>query len=134
MGDNWGFYAGDAAGRLAGCHIAWGGSVYFDTTSGWERINKAAVEDEYKGQWRHWTFAKNADTGEKKIYLDGVLWHSGTDFALPIEGVDRFFIGAGDNGASPYTGLIDDFRHRRRLVRPWQSRYAYRRPPVGSRL
>ncbi|HUU20279.1 MAG TPA: LamG-like jellyroll fold domain-containing protein [Sedimentisphaerales bacterium] len=110
IGNNWGFYAGDAAGRLVGCHIPWDGSVYFDTTSGWERINKAAAENEYKGQWRHWTFLKNADTGDKEIYLDGVLWYSGTGFTQAIVGVDRFFIGAGDNGVNPYTGLIDDFR------------------------
>jgi hypothetical protein len=111
LGNNWGFYAGDAAGRLAGCHIPWGdGSVYFDTTTGWERINLPLAAGSATGQWNHWTFLKNADNGDKKIYLNGELFHSGTGHTTAIADVTEFYIGSGPNGANPYTGLIDDFR------------------------
>jgi len=112
IGNNWGFYAGDASGRLASCHLPWGSDVIFDTTAGWssERIMKAATTDELRGQWRHWIFMKNAETGEKQAYLDGRLYDSVSASADPIAGVDRFFIGAGDAGDSQYLGLIDEFQ------------------------
>jgi len=120
LGNNWGFYAGDASGRLVGCHIAWGGQVIFDTTANWssERVIKDAAASELTGQWHHWIFMKNAETGEKKIYLDGRLYASGSGSADPIAGVDRFFIGAGDAGVSQYLGLIDEFQLFNRALSP----------------
>jgi len=112
--NGWCFGAWGGEARLASCHLPWSdGTVYFDSGIDWstERISKPAAESEYKGQWRHWTFVKNAETGEKKIYLDGVLWHSGTGFTDSTEGVTEFYIGAGRAAERyPYTGLIDDFR------------------------
>ncbi len=69
-------------------------NVYFDTggaatatgVSDIDRINKKASPEEYKGSWQHWTFTKNADTGEMKIYLNGVLWHSGSGKTRTMEG------------------------------------------------
>ena len=52
LGNNWVFSAFSATGgRVAGCHIPWNGTVYFDTgaISGWERIGKAPTPEEYKG-------------------------------------------------------------------------------------
>ena len=109
----WGFFAGNASeSRIVSCHIPWGGSIYFDTTntSTWERINKVATASEYSGQWHHWAFVKNADTGDKKVYLDGTLWLSGTGFKGTIDGITVFRIGAGASHANPYTGMMDDFR------------------------
>ena len=53
--------------------------IYFDkgTGSGYDRINFGATNSEYQG-WHHWAFTANATTGSMKIYLDGVLKHSGT--------------------------------------------------------
>jgi hypothetical protein len=112
VANNWTVFAGDAAGRIVSCHLPWGAQVIFDTTPGWvnERVIVDAVTDELSGQWRHWTFVRNTDTGEKKIYMDGVLYGSTTPSADPITGIDRFFIGAGNAAASPYLGLIDDFK------------------------
>jgi len=112
--DGWCFGAWGGDARIASCHVPWSdGTIYFDSGAAGlaERISKPAAADEYRGQWRHWTFVKDADTGEKKIYLDGVLWHSGTGFTDSAEGVTEFYIGAGRaNERYPYTGLIDDFR------------------------
>ena len=79
----------NSGGRILSVHLPHNGNtVYFDkgTTPGsglsgpgnqYDRINKNATNAEYQG-WHHWDFTANASTGSMKIYLDGVLWHSGT--------------------------------------------------------
>jgi len=111
LGNNWTFFAGNT-GRIVSGHLPWGSQVIFDTTENWnsERVVVDAAEDELRGQWRHWTFVRNAETGEKKLYLDGVLYGSADASADPITGIDRFFIGSGDAGGDPYVGLIDEFQ------------------------
>jgi len=120
LGNNWAFMAGDANGRLASGHIPWISDVIFDSTADWssERIVKPATDDELRGQWHHWTFVRNADTGSKAVYLDGRLYASASASAEPVVGVDRFFIGAGDAGVAPYIGLIDEFALYNRALSP----------------
>jgi hypothetical protein len=110
--NNSAFWAHDGSNRVAQAHIPWGdGNVYFDTGgSGYDRINKAATAAEYEGRWRHWTFVKNATTGEQLIYLDGVLWHSGTGLTKPMVNVTSFTIGSANGGANIFPGMIDDVR------------------------
>jgi hypothetical protein len=112
LANNWGFFAGSASSRIVSCHLPWGPEVIYDTTPGWanERIIVGAAQDELRGQWRHWTFVRNTETGEKKAYMDGILYGSATPSATPISGIDRFFIGAGNAADSPYWGLMDDFK------------------------
>jgi hypothetical protein len=110
--NNSAFWAHDGGNRVAQAHIPWSdGNVYFDTGgSGYNRINKAATPGEYQGSWRHWTFVKNATTGEQLIYLDGVLWHSGTGLTLPMVNVTSFAIGSANDGGNIFPGMIDDVR------------------------
>jgi len=118
LGDNWGFFAGAGDQRIVSFHIPWGSEVIFDTTLDWggERLIVGAVDDELRGQWRHWTLVRNTDTNEKQVYMDGVLYGSTTPSADPITGIDLFLIGIGNGGASPYKGQIDDFKiHNRAL-------------------
>jgi hypothetical protein len=104
--------------RVASCHTPWGnGNVYFDTggtapASGYDRIYKAATPAEYEGRWQHWAFTKNATTGQQRIYLNGVLWHSGTGLTRTMGGaaVTVFTIGCGPSYTQNYAGMIDDFR------------------------
>lgn len=102
--------------RIASAHIPWGnGNVYFDTggtpeSGGYDRIWAAATAEEQAGAWRHWAFVKDAVTGDQQIYLDGVLWHSGTGLTRPMAGVTAFTIGARNNGGEIYPGIVDDFR------------------------
>jgi hypothetical protein len=112
LGNNWGFYAGDTAGRIVSCHAPWGSQVIFDTTAGWndERVIVDAADDELRGQWRQWTIVRDSVNGIKQLYIDGMPYGSTTPTADPIAGIDRFFIGAGDNADSPYMGLMDDFQ------------------------
>ncbi len=112
LGNNWTFFAGNTVGRIVSGHLPWGGQIIFDTTEAWdtERVIVDAAEDELRGQWRHWTFVRNAETGEKQVYLDGTLYGSTIASADPIVGIDRFFIGSGDAGGDPYVGFIDEFQ------------------------
>jgi hypothetical protein len=88
--------------------------VYWDTgdAAGYDRINRPIQEHEYLGGWHHWALVKNTETGQKAIYLDGTLWHSGAGFTRLIEGaeVDGFTIGTQPSLASSFVGVLDDFR------------------------
>ena len=78
-------WAADKNQRQLNIHFPWSdGSVYFDcgfASGGYDRINKGATVAEYEGNWNHWTFTKNATTGNMSVYLNGTLWLSGTSKA-----------------------------------------------------
>lgn len=108
------FEGKDASGnRTVNVHLPWSnGNIYWDCgNSGgtYDRIEQAAVSSEYEGVWRHWTFTKNAATGDMKMYLNGNLWHSGTGKTLPID-IESFSVGHSDGGSGVYYGYIDEFR------------------------
>jgi len=117
LGNNWGFFAtGGGANRVAGSHIPWGnGNVYFDSANSsgaWEpeRIFAAMAPTPSTGVWNHFAFTKNADTGDKHIYINGELFLSGTGAVGPVADITTFTIGSGPNGANQYLGVIDDFQ------------------------
>lgn len=81
-------YAANPNQRQFNLHLPWSdNNMYFDcgySAGGFDRINKVATTAEQGGQWHHWAFTKNATTGDMKIYLDGLLWSSGTGKTKPI--------------------------------------------------
>lgn len=99
--------------RQVNVHLPWGNSnVYWDCGndgSGYDRIYKAAIENEIEGQWNYWVFTKNAIDGTMKIYLNGALWHSATGKTKAID-VQSFHIGSSVNMLRGYYGKIDEFR------------------------
>ena len=104
----------DAEGRRSvNLHLPWSnGSIYFDCGNEegtYDRIYKAASPEEYKGQWNYWSVTKNANSGEMKIYLNGNLWHSGTEKTRLID-IQNFIIGARQGGKYYYYGKIDEVR------------------------
>ena len=109
------FEAVDSVGnRLLNSHLPWSDSnVYWDAGYGgtsYDRINKAAVSSEIKGQWNHWAFTKNTVTGVMNIYLNGTLWHTGTGKTKSMRGIHQFRIGKGNwGGSETYEGKIDEF-------------------------
>jgi hypothetical protein len=109
------FEATDAAGnRILNSHTPWSDSnVYWDagfSGTGYDRINKLATTTEIEGKWNHWAFVKNATTGSMKIYLNGVLWHSGTGKTKPMNNMQHFKLGRGvSNSTDSYAGKMDDF-------------------------
>ena len=99
--------------RRMSAHVPWSdGTIYFDTGGPtFDRINKAGNASDYEGAWTFWTLLKNADTGDQQIYINGVLWHSGTGMTKTMEGVTKFTIGTKPSLAEGwYRGMIDDFR------------------------
>ncbi|MCF8299129.1 MAG: hypothetical protein K9J13_16390 [Saprospiraceae bacterium] len=109
------FYANDVNNnRVLNVHYPWGnGSIYWDAGNvggSYDRINKATTSStQYKGQWNHWAFTKNVHTGSMKIYLNGLMWHSGTGLNRDMSGIVNFNIGSG-KGNNFYDGYIDEFR------------------------
>ncbi|NUQ15532.1 MAG: T9SS type A sorting domain-containing protein [Flavobacteriales bacterium] len=103
----------DAAGRrVLNVHLPWSNErVYWDAGqdgTGYDRIDKAATTADLEGRWNHWAFVKNAATGSMKIYLNGVLWHSGTGKTRPLAGITTFRLASGANGEFPYPGAMDE--------------------------
>ncbi|MHC4354798.1 MAG: LamG domain-containing protein, partial [Planctomycetota bacterium] len=119
---NFGAFAGGS--RVFSAHVPWGGNVYFDSgrTPGqspeYDRIFRAASPSEYRGNWRHWTFVKNAETGTKEIYLDGELWYGETGWNGVMTGVTEFTLGSHPNGSNPYKGIMDDVRLYSKALTP----------------
>ena len=98
--------------RVINAHMPWGdGNVYWDAgANGYDRINKAATFSQYEGKWNYWSFTKNVGTGEMKIYLNGVLWHSGTGKTKRMKGIKKFRLAQGTwNGSQSYAGRMDEF-------------------------
>jgi hypothetical protein len=109
------FEATDAQGnRILNSHTPWSDSnVYWDagfSGTSYDRINKAATTNEIEGKWNHWAFVKNAATGSMKVYLNGILWHSGTSKTKLMNNISQFKLGRGvGNTTSSYEGKMDDF-------------------------
>lgn len=100
--------------RILNSHTPWSDSqVYWDagfSGTSYDRINKAASSSEIKGQWNYWSFTKNTITGSMKIYLNGILWHSGTGKTKSMSNIQEFKISRGvSNSSTIYEGKMDDF-------------------------
>ena len=96
-------------GRVLNIHLPWYDSqIYFDCgydSNGVDTIKKPAQASDFKGRWTHWAFTKNAATGEMKIYLDGLLWHSGKGLTKPLMAA-YFTLGAFGKSGSYYPGKL----------------------------
>jgi len=120
--------------RVLTAHLPWGGTVYFDTGgtapgSGYDRISKGAQSDEYLGDWRLWTFTKDADAGDQKIYLDGELWHSDIGMIRPMTGVTKFTLGVKPSLAEGwYRGMMDDVKLYNRALTDEEVKALFYRP------
>ena len=96
--------------RILCIHLPWSNSiVYFDCGSdisqpsdNFDRIYKAIQPAEYKDEWVHWAFVKNATTGEMKIYRNGALWHSENNKKTPLPKTKKVQIGRYARSASAY--------------------------------
>ena len=110
--NNSAFYAVAGTTRVLNIHLPYGdSSIYWDAgnSNGYDRINKLAVDSQFKNGWNHWVFTKNASAGTMKIYHNGVLWHSGTGKTKTITGITAATIGSQITGLN-YSGNIDDVR------------------------
>jgi hypothetical protein len=98
--------------RVLNVHLPWSNSnVYWDAgyNGGYDRINKLATNQDFEGRWNHWAFTKNCTSGEMKIFLNGVLWHSGTNLDNVMLDIQRFSIGGATSWSNFYSGSVDEF-------------------------
>lgn len=99
--------------RVVNIHLPWdNGTVYWDcgynpADGAVDRIEKAALVDQYEGQWNHWAFTKSA-SGIMRIYVNGKLFHEGNGKTRSMAGITRFWIGSG--GSASYEGFLDEFQ------------------------
>jgi hypothetical protein len=103
--------AQSAAGeRVFQVHLPWSdGIIYFDCGAvggAFDRTQKQAQPTEYKNQWVHWAFTKNAQTGEMKIYQNGQLWHSSTGHTRVLPKSSTVLIGSYSNNLHSYNGCL----------------------------
>jgi hypothetical protein len=101
--------------RQVNIHHPWSnGQIYWDCGndgSGYDRINRPADNDsQIKNKWNHWTFTKNATSGEMKIYLNGEMWHSGSGFFKTIDMNALNIGGSITNNNLFYYGDMDEVR------------------------
>ncbi|MCH2612371.1 MAG: PA14 domain-containing protein [Pirellulales bacterium] len=100
-----------ANNRNAQAHVPWGNNnIYFDTAGccngGTQRINKGWGAAEFL-KWQHYTFVK--DGPNKRIYINGNLWHQGRN-TLPLKSDwSMATIGAEQGGGNKTPGILDDF-------------------------
>jgi hypothetical protein len=99
--------------RVVNSHLPWSnGQVYWDAGNAggsYDRISKQATDPQFKGQWNHWAFTKNTTTGDMKIYLNGVEWHTGTALTRGFDKIEIFKIASSAKGFGVYDGSMDNF-------------------------
>ncbi|MBE7501036.1 MAG: Ig-like domain-containing protein [Verrucomicrobiales bacterium] len=100
-------------------HVPWSDStIYFDTsgccTADVQRINLNISQfPDYTGdaswwqQWRHFAFVK--DGAEKRIYINGKLFHSGGGDPLRTDFTTLLMGGGPSNTENRMDGFLDDF-------------------------
>lgn len=100
--------------RVMNIHSPWGdGTVYWDAgrnqaDGNVDRIQRAAIPENYENSWNHWAFVKNATTGMMRIYLNGELFVEGSGKTTPITGIARLLVGSGNAGS--YDGFLDEIQ------------------------
>lgn len=107
-------YSSDINQREINLHMPWDGQIYFDCGydgGGFDRIEKPyGAESNIEGQWNHWVFAKNAETGDMKIFLNGNQWHNGTGKTRATELLKLYLGKMSDNGTDRFfKGRIREF-------------------------
>tara|TARA_R110002050_G_scaffold221441_1_gene357291 strand:- start:82811 stop:86212 length:3402 start_codon:yes stop_codon:yes gene_type:complete len=95
-------------------HLPWNNSqVYWDcgnTGTSVDRINTPATSAELEN-WNHWAFTKNATTGTMNIYLNGVLFKTGSGKTKSFDITSLTF---GGN----YGGKLDELRIWKKELTP----------------
>lgn len=99
--------------RELNTHVPWSNSrVYWDCgfDGGYDRIDNAASEAQLEGRWVHWAFTKDAETGVMNIFVNGTLWHTGTNKDNVVGEIARMNLGSSYNGGVDYFGDVASFR------------------------
>lgn len=114
--NSYAFEGTDANGnRVVNSHLPWGNSnVYWDCgndgTNSYDRVFATANFSDFAGEWNHWAFTKNVETGVMRVYLNGQLWLSGTNKFQVLSNIANFRIASRAIANANYEGMIDEFR------------------------
>ena len=104
-------WSNDPNQRNLNIHLPWNNNnVYFDcgfAANNFDRIDKTSLAQDQGGQWNHWAFTKNAVTGNMRIYLNGLLWHSGAGMNKTISILNLILGNDKDYGLN-YKGKINE--------------------------
>ena len=119
-----------------------GGQIAFNTgntTGGYDdTINSSATVND--GQWHHVVVSRNQETGEKDIYVDGVLDTSDFDTTNLLNDPQLLTIGAISDASNPdpaspdyngyngYQGLLDDVQIYNRVLSSNEVAFLYSNP------
>ncbi len=134
----------DASGnRVMNIHSPWGdGTVYWDagrnqSNGNVDRIQAAAIPENYENKWNHWAFVKNATTGIMRIYLNGELFIEGSGKNTPITGIAKLLVGSGNSGS--YDGFLDEIQIWNKAldqatIRQWMTKHITSLHPFYSNL
>jgi Concanavalin A-like lectin/glucanases superfamily/Peptide-N-glycosidase F, C terminal len=98
--------------RQINIHLPWSNSnIYWDCGNGtnYDRISQVATAPTFAGSWNHWAFTKNSTSGIMNIYLNGILWLTGSGKTIPVA-ISNLILGSGSNNTNPYFGKMDDFQ------------------------
>lgn len=98
--------------RQVNIHLPWSDeTIYWDCGNdgtGYDRISKIdTAQDNYRGKWTFWAFTKNASTGTMSIYVNGVLWATGTGKSKLIN-LKEMVAGMGISNSNYYHGGYDE--------------------------
>ncbi len=98
--------------RSVNVHLPWSdNNIYWDCgdgMTGFDRVNKAAVQANFAGQWNYWAFTKNATTGRMSIYLNGSLFATDTGKRRPIV-LTKLNLGTSLTSSLSYYGDVSRF-------------------------
>ena len=101
--------------RTLNIHFPWSnGRIYWDcgnnANSSYDRIDKAASLNEYTDAWSHWAFTKNTNSGDLKIYRNGMLWHTGSGYTQTLDIAMLKMASNGGGNGNFWDGYIKELR------------------------
>lgn len=88
----------------------WEGTTYWDTNAG--RAQAGIPGDAMNGEWQHWAYTLNTNSGDQKIYYNGEVIGSSEGQTTPFaeDSWGSLPIGAHFEWGDTYIGALDDFR------------------------
>jgi hypothetical protein len=90
-----------------------GGTISFEGDVGAESVEWTMPDpNDLLGQWHHFAFSKNVDTGDMKLYMNGDLKNTSNATLADIVTTDLLgvYLGVATNYNESFTGRMDDFR------------------------
>ena len=97
--------------RLINIHLPYSDStIYWDFgNTGSDRISQKTTNvSNYKNQWNHWVFTHNSSSGNMYVYLNGMLWNSGTGNTRTLGTAATVTLGCETSAANFYDGYVDE--------------------------